>query len=292
MTNSRSTSLHRTAFYSRIICASAHASHFIFQHRYFTFAFYPSQKAITPLFRLIANKLAMFNFDFRLVSFDGSPLPMTRHPGGVAAHLLSPRGTSSRPARASPRSPSTSPGSPKLNPPHVPRVPCAPVAHHFPSAVPIANLNRPRTPHSPVETPRRISSPDRGTSNSNPPHGSHPSIVHPCPIGRSDRSVASSIPHFPPVERLRSPPIYLPIRVPLPDSKPTTVPSSENLSPHITLNLFDILFVCPQFRHETRRLIDAMDRSNVGYEIPSSPNLRKVFYRILDQILDSLSSFR
>jgi hypothetical protein len=228
--------------------------------------------------------------------------------------LLSPQGSSSRPARTSPRSPSTSPGSSKLNPPHVPRVPHVPVAHHLPSAVPIANLNRPRTLHSPVEPPLRISSPDHHASKSNPPHASqaatvprraidpsvgldplhasHPSVVHPRPSPRSDQSIALSIPHFPPVECLPSPPIYLPVRVPLPDLKPTTVPSPENLFPLITLTLFDILFVSPPIRNELRKLIDAMERSNVGYEIPSSPRLRKVFYRILDQILDYLSSFR
>ncbi|KAJ7756728.1 hypothetical protein B0H14DRAFT_2977194 [Mycena olivaceomarginata] len=263
---------------------------------------------------LISNKLAMFNFDFRLVSFDGSPLPMTRHPGGVAARLLSPRGPSSHPARASPRSPSTSPGSSKLNPPHIRRVPCTPIANHLPSAIPIANLNRSHTSHSPVEPPVRISSPDHQTlkSNpphvtaaaancprtiepsvdSNPPHVSPPSAVHPRPIPHSDHSGVSSIPHFPPVERLRSPPIYLPVRLPFPDSKPPTDAASENSSPHIALNIFELLFVSPPIRNELRKLIDTMDRLNVGYEIPSCPSLRKVFYRILDQIMESLSSVR
>ncbi|KAJ7826078.1 hypothetical protein B0H13DRAFT_2374598 [Mycena leptocephala] len=285
---------------------------------------------------LIANKLAMFNFEFRLVSFNGSPLPMTRHPGGVAAHLLSPRGSSSRPARISPRSPSKSSCSPDLNPPHVPHVLRIGTPRPIPAAIPIANLNRPHTSHSPVETPLRISSPDRRTlkSNSphvaaaapirpriiepsvdsNPPHATHattiprrvvdptvdldslhasrPSLVHPRTSPRSDHSVASSILHFPPVERLPSPPIYLPVRVPLPELTPTAVPTPENQSPLITLTLFDLLFVSPPIRNELRKLIDAIDRSNVGYDIPSSPALRKVFHRILDQITDSLLSPR
>ncbi|KAJ7888311.1 hypothetical protein B0H14DRAFT_2693528 [Mycena olivaceomarginata] len=264
---------------------------------------------------LISNKLAMFNFDFRLVSFDGSPLPMTRHPSGVAARLLSPRGPSSHPARASPRSPSTSPGSSKLNPPHIRRVPCTPIANHLPSAIPIANLNRSHTSHSPVEPPVRISSPDHQTLKSNPPHvtaaaanrprtiepsvdsnpphvSPPPSPVHPRPIPHSDHSGVSSIPHFPPVERLRSPPIYLPVRLPFPDSKPPTDAASENSSPHIALNIFELLFISPPIRNELRKLIDTMDRLNVGYEIPSCPSLRKVFYRILDQIMESLSSVR
>jgi hypothetical protein len=72
--------------------------------------------------------------------------------------------------------------------------------------------------------------------------------------------------------------------------KPTAVPTPENQSPLITLTLFDLLFVSPPIRNELRKLIDAMDRSNLGYDIPSSPTLRKVFYRILDQITDSLLS--
>ncbi|KAJ6549349.1 hypothetical protein B0H10DRAFT_2380869 [Mycena sp. CBHHK59/15] len=38
---------------------------------------------------LLHRSLAKFSDDGRLVLFDGSPLPMTRHPGGVAAHILS-----------------------------------------------------------------------------------------------------------------------------------------------------------------------------------------------------------
>ncbi|KAJ7886820.1 hypothetical protein B0H14DRAFT_2696877 [Mycena olivaceomarginata] len=230
---------------------------------------------------LISNKLAMFNFDFRLVSFDGSPLPMTRHPGGVAARLLSPRGPSSHPARASPRSPSTSPGSSKLNPPHIRRVPCTPIANHLPSAIPIANLNRSHTSHSPVEPPVRISSPDHQTLKSNPPHPSvdsnpphvsPPSAVHPRPIPHSDHSGVSSIPHFPPVERLHA--------------------ASENSSPHIALNIFELLFISPPIRNELRKLIDTMDRFECRLRDSIMPSLRTVFYRILDQIMESLSSVR
>ncbi|KAJ7803554.1 hypothetical protein B0H13DRAFT_2388961 [Mycena leptocephala] len=227
---------------------------------------------------LFAKGLVMFDFTLRLVSFDGSPLPMTRHPSGVAAHLLSPRGPSSRLARGSPRSPSKSPCSSDLNPPHVPHILHIGTPHPIPAAIPIANLNRPHTSHLPVEPPLRISSPDRHTSKSNPPHvaaaapirpriiepsidsnpphtshaatvprrvvdptvnfdslnASHPSHVHLCHSPCSDHSATSSIPRFPPVKCLRSPPIYLPVHVPLPDSKPTAVPLAEDLSPPIT----------------------------------------------------------
>ncbi|KAF8143703.1 hypothetical protein K438DRAFT_1875542 [Mycena galopus ATCC 62051] len=335
---------------------------------------------------LFAKRLVMFDFAFRLVSFDGSPLPMTRHPGGVAAHLLSPRGSSSRPARALPRSPSTSPRGSKLNPPHFgaaaairPRtiepivdsnplhaphampisvrsrvshaVPIADLdpshaphplePRHVCSEIPIADLNpshapRPLEPHcvldtvlvadlNPSHTPpaaiehlRRVSVPDctfesnpphvpraphatpapvpRRVSDavpiedSNPAHASLSSVVSPQPIPVSNHSVESSLSHFPPVERLLSPPIYLPIQIPHPDSKPIVDPPNDDSSPPITLSIFDILFISPPVRNELRKLIDAMDKSNVGYDIPFSPHLRKVFYRILDQITNLLSS--
>ncbi|KAJ7671706.1 hypothetical protein B0H14DRAFT_3070638 [Mycena olivaceomarginata] len=136
-----------------------------------------------------------------------------------------------------------------------------------------------------IESPARHRSCRQSSSH-------HRAQLHPRPIPHSDHSGVSSIPHFPPVERLRSPPIYLPVRLPFPDSKPPTDAASENSSPHIALNIFELLFVSPPIRNELRKLIDTMDRLNVGYEIPSCPSLRKVFYRILDQIMESLSSVR
>ncbi|KAJ7724566.1 hypothetical protein DFH07DRAFT_854715 [Mycena maculata] len=253
-------------------------------------------------FELVAKHLAKFNADFRLVSFDGSPLPMTRHPGGVAAHLLSPRRLPARSISVPPRRALCPRCGSALNPSHVPH---AVLPHRVPDALPSADLNRPRVPHAvPTEDlnpshtpptaivpPSRISCPNRG-SDSNPPHVSPASVVHPRPIPRSDHSVASSILHFPPVERLPSPPVYLPIPVPLPDSKPPADASSEDSSPHVTLTIFELLFISPPIRNHLRKFIDAMDGSNIGDDIPSSPRLRKVFYRILDQIVDLLSSHR
>jgi hypothetical protein len=144
--------------------------------------------------QLISNKLAMFNFDLRLVSFDGSPLPMTRHPGGVTAHLLSPRRLSDRPLHVSLGQNSTFPCTLKSNPPHI-------------AAAAIRPCN--------IEP----------NVDSNPPHASHAATVLSIPmsiliphmrrIACSDHSAASSIPHFPPVERLRLPPIYLTDLVPM-----------------------------------------------------------------------------
>ncbi|KAJ7304686.1 hypothetical protein DFH08DRAFT_888892 [Mycena albidolilacea] len=257
----------------------------------------------------------MFDTTFRLVSFDGSPLPMTRHPGGVAAHLLSPRRPPPRTLRVAPRSVAKSPGTSQSNPPHVPHAPHDPpkcVPHHVPHAVPIADLNpscapcppescsvpdagpiagfnRSHAPPAAIVHLRHIPSPEP-TFESNPPHASHSSVVRPDPIPVSDRSVESNLPHFPPVERLPSPPIYLPIRIPQPNSKPIADPPEDDSSPHVTLSIFEILFISPSVRTELRELIDALDRGKVGYEWPSTPALRKVFHRILDKIVDSLSS--
>ncbi|KAJ7796268.1 hypothetical protein B0H14DRAFT_80655 [Mycena olivaceomarginata] len=218
------------------------------------------------------------------------------------ARSACPRDPHAMPAPMPCRVPSAAPIA-DLNPPHVPRVPGTPVAHLPPSAAPIASLNRPHTPHSPVETPRRISisNPPHvpaadairsciiGPSfDSNPPHASHPSAVLLPLISGLDRSIESNLLHFPPVEHLPSPPVYLP--VPHPDLNPSTDLPHDNSSPHVTLSIFEILFISPSVRTELRELIDALDRGKVGYEWPTTPALRKVFCRILDWIVDSLSS--
>ncbi|KAJ7796221.1 hypothetical protein B0H14DRAFT_80846 [Mycena olivaceomarginata] len=55
---------------------------------------------------LLRRSLARINEEGRLVSFDGSPLPMTRHPGGVAAHIIS---RLHNPTRFIPKPPNPSP---------------------------------------------------------------------------------------------------------------------------------------------------------------------------------------
>ncbi|KAF7351854.1 hypothetical protein MVEN_01146700 [Mycena venus] len=245
-------------------------------------------------YELLSKHLAKFDTNFRLVSDDGSPLPMTRHPGGVAAHLLSPRRPRPRTVRASSRSVSESPLGSHSNPPHVPRAPHATppiVSLRVPNTVPTSDLNPPHAPSPSVVERRHIPSAEPSV-DSNPPHMSPPSVVHSGPISRSDHSVAPSILHFPPVERLPSPPIYIPVRIPLPDSKPPADSSSEDSPPHIPLSIFELLFISPPIRDELRKLIDVLDRKNVGYEIPTSPSLRKVFFRIFDRIVTSLSPIR
>ncbi|KAK6995967.1 hypothetical protein R3P38DRAFT_3222936 [Favolaschia claudopus] len=55
---------------------------------------------------LLRRSLAKFDEHGRLVCFDGSALPMTRHPGGVAAHLIS---RSNHPLRVFPHAPEPAP---------------------------------------------------------------------------------------------------------------------------------------------------------------------------------------
>ncbi|KAJ6488815.1 hypothetical protein C8R45DRAFT_992920 [Mycena sanguinolenta] len=217
---------------------------------------------------LFDEQLVMFDFAFRLVAFDGSPLPMTRHPGGVAAHLLSPQRLSAGPTSMLPR-------TSKSNPPHI-AVPCRIVEPSIDS----------NPPHAAV--PHHIAKP---SVDSDPPHMPHSSGVPPHAIPSSHRSTESILSQFPPVDHPHSPTVRFPVRVPHCDSKPIADPPDDS-SPHVALSIFDILFVSPPVRDKLRELINGMDRLNIGYEIPTSPMLRKVFYRILDQILDSLSSLR
>ncbi|KAJ7897920.1 hypothetical protein B0H14DRAFT_3424783 [Mycena olivaceomarginata] len=94
-------------------------------------------------------------------------------------------------------------------------------------------------PH--VAIPPRIVEP---SVDSNLPHSPHPSSVHLRPIPSPCRSDESILLQFPPH--------------PLDDS-----------SPHIGLSIFDVLFLSPLIRRKLRKLINMMDRSNIGYKIPS-----------------------
>ncbi|KAJ7196376.1 hypothetical protein GGX14DRAFT_574946 [Mycena pura] len=88
---------------------------------------------------LLRRSLAMINDDGRLVSIDGSPLPMMRHPGGVAAHLISrfrnPARLLSKPPKLSraPRDHTASPPAPPFNSssPHA-APPIAPAPDYIP----------------------------------------------------------------------------------------------------------------------------------------------------------------
>ncbi|KAJ6584250.1 hypothetical protein B0H10DRAFT_2234539 [Mycena sp. CBHHK59/15] len=80
---------------------------------------------------LLCRSLAKINDDGRLFAFDGSALPMTRHPGGVAAHLLT---RFRNPARIIPEPPDSPPA---------PRV-----SHDPPNSV----LTKPRERVQPTQT--------------------------------------------------------------------------------------------------------------------------------------------
>ncbi|KAJ7803396.1 hypothetical protein B0H14DRAFT_3777638 [Mycena olivaceomarginata] len=196
-------------------------------------------------YELLSKHLATFDATFRLVSFDGSPLPMTRHPGGVAAHLLSPRRFPPRTLRVVPRSVSKSPGTSQAKPPHVHRAPHAspiPVPRSIPNAVPASNSNPPHAPPAAVEHPRCVSTPDH--------------------------SFESNPPHLPPFERLPSPPFYLP--VPIPNSHPhseTPSNSTPRLDNAFILQIFDCLILSLSWRRTVAELIDAIDRLTVDADI-------------------------
>ncbi|KAJ7809530.1 hypothetical protein B0H14DRAFT_2865940 [Mycena olivaceomarginata] len=170
---------------------------------------------------------------------------MTRHPGGVAAHLLSPRCLPPRTIRVLPRSISKSPGTFQSNPPHVHRAPHAspiPVPRSVPNAVPASNSNPPHAPPAAVEHPRCVSTPDR--------------------------SFESNPPHLPPFERLPSPPFYLP--VPIRDSHPhpeTPSNSTPRLDNAFILQIFDCLILSLSWCCALAELIDAIDRLTMDADI-------------------------
>jgi hypothetical protein len=207
-------------------------------------------------YELLSKRLVKFNADFRLVSDDGSPLPMTRHPGGVAAHLLSPRRLPPRTIRVSPRSVTESPGTSQSNPPQVHRAPHAspiPVPLRAPNAIPTSNLNPPHAPPALVDHPRRISSPDR--------------------------SFESNPPHFPCVERPSSPPfrILTPIREPLPrrDMPAKSTPRPDNA---FILLIFDCLILSPSWRRALAAIIDSINHLNMDNNIPALRNRVEPIY--------------
>ncbi|KAF7333344.1 hypothetical protein MVEN_02349700 [Mycena venus] len=86
---------------------------------------------------LLRRSLAKINEHGRLVSFDGSPLPMTRHPGGVAVHIIS---RFRNPMRFLPELPKPSPAP-------IAHIPQRPVSveprDHVPSPLPTFNSSSP-----------------------------------------------------------------------------------------------------------------------------------------------------
>ncbi|KAJ6553730.1 hypothetical protein DFH09DRAFT_1166647 [Mycena vulgaris] len=114
-----------------------------------------SRTAVLP-----RRSLAKIKDKGRLVSFDGSPLPMTRHPGGVAAHIIS---SLRNPVRAIPKR-LESPPTPRVA--HIPPQPVAveprvlspprEFSSSFPHAIPPLRRAEPMPEHIPL---RRFTSP-------------------------------------------------------------------------------------------------------------------------------------
>ncbi|KAJ7881126.1 hypothetical protein B0H14DRAFT_1527018 [Mycena olivaceomarginata] len=133
---------------------------------------------------LLRRSLAKINHDGRLVSFNGSPLPMTRHPGGVAAHIISRFRNPTRIVVEPPKFPPA--------PPYVAHVPPRPGSND----------------HIPV--PRR-------EFNSSSPHAVPPiELFAPAPtddrILFPRREFNSSSPHaVPPIELIASAPEHVPL---------------------------------------------------------------------------------
>ncbi|KAJ7195037.1 hypothetical protein GGX14DRAFT_404184 [Mycena pura] len=167
---------------------------------------------------LVREHLARFETNGRLVSYDGSSLPMTRNPGGVAAHLLSlsrrcrcpSTSLTDPPAYLSPDL-SFSPDSPHRSPPS-----SAPLSSHVPVI--------------PTAAPLPIPSDD---------------VVQSQPIDVSARcGTDQNPPQLSPASRPRgSPPVP---RVPLFAS----FPESPALNKSVTFSLGKLLMLSPSLREE------------------------------------------
>jgi hypothetical protein len=104
---------------------------------------------------LLRRSLATINDNGRLVSPDGSPLPMTRHPGGVAAHLISRFRNPTRVAVEHPRSipipvPHIPPHSVSIEPHHRVILPSREFNSSSPHAIPPIELTTPAPEHVPL----------------------------------------------------------------------------------------------------------------------------------------------
>ncbi|KAF7355818.1 hypothetical protein MVEN_00910000 [Mycena venus] len=219
-------------------------------------------------FVLISKHLATFNATFRLVSFDGSPLPMTRHPGGVAAHLLSLRRRSHRTLRISPHSVLKLPGGFHPNPLHVPHVPqdrpvCTPWC--VPNTVPDAEINPPHVPCPSIVKRHHIPSTEP-SFESNPPHLPRAQRP-PSPPFRILDPIRKPLPH---IERLPSPPFRILDPLPRPETPLKSTPQLDNM---FFLLLFDCLILSPSWRRALAGLIDGINRLSLDDDIPALQKL-------------------
>ncbi|KAJ7301907.1 hypothetical protein DFH08DRAFT_1090033 [Mycena albidolilacea] len=230
-----------------------------------------SPKFCPRTWELVEHGLARFDPDGRLVSHDGSPLPMTRNSGGVAAHLFA----SSRRRRLPPRN-VTQPPSPSVHRVDIP-VRDAPSNSNPPQSQ-IA-VRRPQPPGSPTipfaSIPFDVSnSPSR--SKLNPPHRPCSLRLRKAPIIASVRICPSSPdeipePHPPPSSQAEQsstglhPPPY-PKLNPSHSHSSTSFPTPSSVHPShddstpglpylgldpeqlVTLSFSDLLVISPPIR--------------------------------------------
>ncbi|KAJ7787820.1 hypothetical protein B0H14DRAFT_2951620 [Mycena olivaceomarginata] len=193
---------------------------------------------------------------------------MTRHTGGAAAHLLSPRRLSPCTICVVSCSVSKSPGTSQSNPLHVPPAlhdPPKCVPHRVPHAVPIVDLNPSHAPRPPEPRSVPDAVPIAGLNRSRTPPAA---IVHLRHIPSPEPTFESNPPHFPPVEHLPSPPLYLP--VPIHDSRPhleTPSNSTPRLDNAFILQIFDCLILSLSWHCALAELIDAIDLLTVDADI-------------------------
>ncbi|KAF7334033.1 hypothetical protein MVEN_02308700 [Mycena venus] len=155
-----------------------------------------------------------------------------------------------------------------------------------------------------VRMPRCVPNASPDTAQ-NPPHVLRPSVVKRHHIPSLEPSFEVNPPHFPPVERDPSPPLYLPIPVhdsdppsppfciltPICDSRPR--PETPSMTPpHIDnafiLQIFDCIILSPSWRHALAGLIDAINRLNLDDNIPALQKivepLRKRFRSLIPTV--------
>ncbi|KAJ7663342.1 hypothetical protein DFH06DRAFT_1190026 [Mycena polygramma] len=221
---------------------------------------------------LLREGLVLFDANGRLVSHDGSPLPMTRNPGGVAAHLFSSsvrrRCTQNIPQPSSSILHSTDIAERAVrssqNPPQPPIAPRRPPSPIFPpivAAIP-SNVSPPPprfipSPPQPMAAPRRPPSPILP-----PPNVEYSPDALPCP----PRSIFHS-PHTTPLSHPSPPSRVHPspsvsIKAPLSSSSPkpsVCVDDPKWLAKPVTLPFADILAFSPTVRHKLAEYIRDLD---------------------------------
>ncbi|KAJ6531531.1 hypothetical protein DFH09DRAFT_1183382 [Mycena vulgaris] len=246
---------------------------------------------------LVERGLARFNPEGRLVSHDGSPLPMTRNPGGVAAHLIA---RLDRPRHCSQSIPHVASPSVVHD---VPVPACNAPSNSNPPQSPIAV----RRPSSPSLTPIPVASipfddsPSPSRSSLDPPHSSCPPRARTAPVvGSASNSPLSasneiieshpSLPshaipssrHIPPLSKfkLNPPHPHHSISTPFPSSiHPSPHDSAPNFSDFgvdpkqlVKLSFADLLTISPPMRAKVAKFIRHLDSISISKPVRDLPS--------------------